>query len=218
MKESGVVNQVLSLCRISDVYRALGGPNLRGKRGPAFWRGGKGLNVSLDDSRGVWNDFVGGEGGGILDLIQRVTGGSKSDALRWAADFAGVPMNDTPLSTEERSRWAEDRKAFERDLPNAAYWRGTAVALTEETLNELKAMFFDPTAEEKPASSELQYFTRLLATYERLEGRSLVDEYRRWVQHSPGLTELMVRRASDREKAERRALIRYLRESERTAA
>ena len=50
--------EVLNRLKISDVYQALGGPKLRHNRGPAFWRGGDGFNVSLEDPRGVWHDFT----------------------------------------------------------------------------------------------------------------------------------------------------------------
>ena len=69
---TAATNQVLDRVPISQIYRALGGPKLRGTRGPAFWRRGDGLNVSLNDSRSCWRDFKASEGGGVLDLVQRV--------------------------------------------------------------------------------------------------------------------------------------------------
>lgn len=92
MKPHPIFEQV----RISDVYAALTGRKLRRTgvdtwRGQAWWRNGNGLNVRLDDSRGVWKDFVTNEGGGVLALVVRIRGGTRQDALRWVADFAGVP-------------------------------------------------------------------------------------------------------------------------------
>src|SRR5207247_569616 len=96
-------------------------------RMPASWRGGDGLNVSLDDSRGVWHDFAANEGGGVLDLIVRVRSCSRVDALRWVADLVGVPVDDSPLSLQQRQAWAADR----RDVPAARLWRRAAVCMLE---------------------------------------------------------------------------------------
>jgi hypothetical protein len=60
------------------------------------------LNVSLDDSSGVWHDFVSGDGGGILCLVMRLRGCTKRDALMWLADFVGVPLDDRPMFAGER--------------------------------------------------------------------------------------------------------------------
>ena len=43
--------EIASGVRISDVWRALGGGELRG-RGQAFWRGGDGLSVAQSDTKG----------------------------------------------------------------------------------------------------------------------------------------------------------------------
>jgi len=92
-----VVQDVVSAVRISDVYRAAcsADPRRAGRdawRALATWRNGGGFNVALDDSRGVFHDFVTDQGGGVLALVQTARGCSKADALRWLADFAGVCM------------------------------------------------------------------------------------------------------------------------------
>jgi hypothetical protein len=214
-----IARDVISAVKISEVYRALTGVEPRRTRpdtwrGPATWRGGDGLNVSLNDSDGVWYDFRDDTGGGVLDLVVAVRGGSRQDALRWLADFAGVAMDDTPLSAEDRQRWAEERRALERDLPDARWWRRTAVALSEELLCALKSSFFDPTAEDRPSSRELQDITRILARLQTMSDAALVTEYRWLRQQNPGLTWGMVRWARDYEKAERAALVRYFLEVE----
>jgi hypothetical protein len=158
----------------------------------------------------VWRDFVSGEGGGILDLVVSIRGGTRADALRWCADFAGVPMNDAPLSPHKREQWAAERREFARDLPKARHWRRAAVALTEELLCVLKSQFFDPTAEERPSSSELQHLTAMLASLKRMGDAALVPEYRTWLEREPQLTADMVHAARLRERAEVRALLRYL--------
>src|SRR5262245_1238259 len=116
------VPEVLSRVRLSEVYTALTGipPRRTGRdiwRAAAKYRGGDSPDsVAGDDSRGVWHDFVTDDGGGILDLIQRIRGGSRADALRRCADLAGVPLRDRPLSREDRARWAVERHALEADL------------------------------------------------------------------------------------------------------
>jgi len=39
-------------------------------------------------------DHRDGLGGGILDLIQQVRGGSRGEALRWLADMRGFTLDD----------------------------------------------------------------------------------------------------------------------------
>jgi hypothetical protein len=204
---------VLACVKISEVYRALGGPELRGMRGPAFWRDGDGLNVSLDDSRGVWHDFRDDTGGGILDLIVHVRGGSRVDALRWAADLAGVPLDDKPLFREDRARWARERRELERALPAARLWRHAAIAMSEEVLAVMKAVFFSGPSE-RINFDGLRDVTRLLSRLQRMDGPELVAEYGWWTEHHPGLTALMVRAAMAREASDRRALLAYLRLSD----
>jgi hypothetical protein len=210
------LQDVLSRVRISEVYRTLTGaaPRRTGRdiwRAAAPWRGGDGQDsVSGNDARGVWRDFVSGEGGGILDLVQRVKGGNRADALRFVADMAGVPLGDKPLSAADSARWAAEQREFERDLPDARYWRRAAVALTEELLGVLKSQFFDPTAEDRPSSFELQDLTAMLASLERMGDAALVVEYRAWLEREPQLTAHIVHEARLRERAEVRALLRYL--------
>ncbi len=217
-------SEVLSRVKISAVYRALTGVDVHrvGRdtwRAPAAWRGGDGLNVSGDDSRGVWHDFATNEGGGVLDLVVQVRGGSRTDALRWCADLVGAPLSDTPLSPEDRERWATERRAVERDLPAARYWRRAAVQMSESLLDSLKAGLVDPMLPQ-PDIGELQHLTGLLSRLQRLDGAALVAEYRWWLEHHPGLTAGMVASAKRLERAQRRALLAYLHEtdSERAAA
>jgi hypothetical protein len=99
--------------RITQVWHWLGGREIRKNRSQAFWRSGDGWSVSLSDDRGAWFDHRDGIGGGVLDLIQHVRGGSRADALHWLADSGGVPLNNRPLSPPDRRRYAQAR----RDAP-----------------------------------------------------------------------------------------------------
>ena len=60
---------IISAARISEVWRALGGGELRHGRGRTWWRDGNGRSVSVDDQRGVWCDHRDGISRGVLDLL-----------------------------------------------------------------------------------------------------------------------------------------------------
>src|ERR1017187_2521263 len=146
----GRVNEVLASIKISQVYRALGGPELRRSahdryRGRAWWRDGDGPSISLDDARGLWHDFPTGEGGGVLDLVVRVRGGSRQDALRWVADLAGCPLDDRPLPASDRADWVKRQRHIDRELPKARLWLRSVLALGEDQLDRLKAALVDRT-------------------------------------------------------------------------
>ena len=209
------LQDVLSRVRIGDVYTALTGitPRRTGDtwRGPAIWRGGDSPeSVAGDDGRGVWHDFVTNDGGGLLDLVTRVRGGNRADALRWCSDLAGVPLEDKPLSPADRLRWAAERRDIERDLPTARHWQRAVVALTEELLDTLKTALFDPMLPQ-PEIGEIFHVENLLASLRRKDGAALVAEYRWWLECYPGITAGLVRSAKQRERAARRAVLEYLR-------
>ena len=165
-----MTDQVLSGVRISQVYRALTGmePRRSGRdtwRGPAPWRGGDSADsVSGDDTRGVWHDFGTDEGGGVLDLVVRIRGGSRADALRFVADLAGIPLEPMPAADLERQRAA--RLEIERLRRDARYWRRAAVDMAEGILDQAKAALFDATMP-RPDVGEIRSMTDMLA---RLQG------------------------------------------------
>jgi hypothetical protein len=179
----------------------------------ASWRGGDGLNVALDDGRGVWYDFTTGEGGGILDLVSRIRGGSRQDALKWLADFAGVPLFEQSLSAEERAQLAEERQRRERDLSEARYWRRSAISMYEETLARMKTTFFTP-GQEAVTVADLQGATVALAMLRSTGDDLLLAEFRWWIEHYPGMTAALIRSAKQLEAAEMRAITKYLRQSD----
>jgi hypothetical protein len=216
MSDSTIAGQILTRIRISEACTALTGITPERGRIPAPWRDTRDRNVSIHDGKGTWFDHVEGRGGGLLDLVVRVRGGNRADALRWVADFAGVPMEDKPLSAEDRARWAAERRDIERDLPAARYWQRAALCLTEELLDSLKAALFDPMLP-LPEIGEIAQVESLLASLRRKEGAALVAEYRWWFERYPGMTAGLVRAAKHREKAERRALLEYLRQTEPAA-
>jgi hypothetical protein len=182
------------------VYRALCStqPRRTGPhsfRGPATWRGGDGPNVSLDDSRGVWHDFVSGQGGGVLDLIIQVRGGSRAGALRWAAAFAGVTLQERPLSPAQRERQAQDRRSADSLRQRAARFAAAVTPLAEMVLDDLPAT--DP---ERAAHTAL--LRRLAVSPEA--------EYQAWWQHNRVLTEGLVHAGRERERRLARMILTYI--------
>jgi hypothetical protein len=124
--------EIVSRVRISDVWQALGGKAPKRGRAPAFWRQTKDLNVSLDDAKGAWFDFRDSTGGGVLDLVQHVRECSRQDALKWLADFAGVPLQDRPLTEGERREYARQRAVAEREAGALIAWRDRLARALEE--------------------------------------------------------------------------------------
>jgi hypothetical protein len=114
--------QVIEQTRISGVWHALGGGEIRRGRGQAFWRKGDGWSVSLNDKRGAWFDHRDGIGGGVLKLIQHVRGGSRGDALRWLADWRGIPLSNAPLSPADKRRYAQARQQAGELAETAEMW------------------------------------------------------------------------------------------------
>ena len=135
------VRESIEHTAITDVWRELGGGDLRHGRSVAFWRrGADGRNVSVVPSRGVWHDFATGQGGGVLDLIQTARGGSRAEALQWLADHLGVDLDGgperSPADRRRLAREAADRRAAEA---RAANWKRARVA----SLEAVKAQAFD---------------------------------------------------------------------------
>jgi hypothetical protein len=207
--------EILARVKISEVYYVLTRKQPRrvgsdAWRGPAVWRGGDGLNVSLNDTRNLWHDFTANEGGGVLDLVVRVRGGSRQDALRWLADFAGVPLDNRPLSPTQRADWARQQRQIKRELPKAQLWQRAAVALGDQVLDTLKAALADSKLP-PPEIGEIAFWTSQIASWRRMADAELVDEYLWWAGQQPRLAAGMIYAANLRETAEHEALRRYLR-------
>jgi hypothetical protein len=79
----------------------------------------------LNDEKGCWHDFVAGEAGGVLALVQRVRGGTRAEALRWVADLAGVTLDDRPATVRDRAALAQRRAAAEREAADLLAWRAS---------------------------------------------------------------------------------------------
>ena len=125
-------SDIVSRVKISEVYTALGGKRLRFGRGPAFWRRGDGQSVSFNDSKGAWYDFVTGGGGGVLDLVSTVQRCSRADALKWLADYTGVPLHDRPVDPA----YAKRRAAAEAEARDVLTWRDSLIEALREYRRE----------------------------------------------------------------------------------
>jgi hypothetical protein len=123
--------EITSNIRITQVWGWLGGGKVRRNRAQAFYRGGDGFSVHLRDDKGSYIDFVDGSRGGILDLVVRVRGGTRADALHWVADMIGATLDDRPSIS--RSALVDTAKI----AADAVYFTDAALVLAEEQLESL---------------------------------------------------------------------------------
>src|SRR5216684_3790947 len=101
---------IIGATTITQVWVAQGGDPPKHGRARAFFRNGDNPQaVSLNDAKGCWYDHRDGVGGGVLDLIQHVLGCDRRLALRWLADFTGLPLEDRPLTPMARREDARRR-------------------------------------------------------------------------------------------------------------
>lgn len=124
----------ISSIAITAVWAALGGGPLRSGRGKAFWRGGDGFTVSLNDDKGAWYDFRDGRGGGILDLVQTALSCERRAAVEWLACTFDLNI-DQPLSLDARRRYAKARSDAELFLK----WR----AISIDELRDQRDVYLD---------------------------------------------------------------------------
>ena len=103
MPEGSVVK--LDLLDILEVWSALGGGPLRGKRGQAFWRDGDGYSIALEPAKGSWYDHRDARGGGVLALVETALGCDRQAALGWLEANCG--LDDLKLTPAERRNRAE---------------------------------------------------------------------------------------------------------------
>jgi hypothetical protein len=118
----------------------------------------------------------------------------------------------------ERAAWAAVQRDIETDLPTARLWRRAAAKLVEELLDWLKSGLFDATTGPRPEAFEIQRVHGLLESLRGAEGAALVGEFRWWLKHYPGWTSALLKVAERRQRAERRALVAFLRSGDAGAA
>jgi hypothetical protein len=198
------VGDMVLRVRLSVLWRDLGGGELHRGRGRAFWRGGDGLSVSVNEQKRLWYDHKTKEGGGVLDLFRKVWGCSRQEAIQKLSEYTGVPLVDAPpLSTNDRALLAAKNRAIAVELPRALLWKRTALALAEETLTSLKESTFDSRKSMSVAVGSIAYWTAKSARWKQLDGEDLVIEYDDWRRRNPSFTEAMVKAGALHESAER---------------
>jgi hypothetical protein len=133
--------EVIDRVRITHVVEALGG-KVRQKRCQAFWRKGDGPNVSLADDKGAWFDHARGEGGGVLDLVQRIRGCDRKEALQWLADFAGVPL-ENGRNEHGRRDYLNKRHAAEAEARALVKWRNRLEKKWQQLRKEYFGVYHD---------------------------------------------------------------------------
>lgn len=71
----------------------------------------------------------------VLDLIRRVRGGSRKDALHWLAQRLGILLDSAPLSRGDRRRYTQARQgAPELSLVAEPWWTERREALDRAPL------------------------------------------------------------------------------------
>jgi hypothetical protein len=171
------ITEIKHRADIRDVWAALGGGALRRGRGQAFWRSGDGYNISVDARRGLWHDFVTGDGGDVVALVETVRGCSFVEAAEWLASFVGVtPIGDTNGHAHVPA-FDPDRAG---DLERADYWLVGATALAESALASMEPW--------DPARRGLTDFLKAI----RLGTESLLEEYRAFRRKRPQVAAGMV--------------------------
>jgi hypothetical protein len=181
---------IIGAVSITDVFIGLGGDQPRNGHARAFWRDGDNPQaVSLNDVKGCWYDHRDHVGGGVLDLIRRVRGGTRSDALEWLAELNGVSVDSRPL------RDRASITATQQHRRESAYFVGVARIMSETALESL--------APEDPSRA---IYTELLAAL----STSPLSEYTAWCEHQPQFAAALVRAGRSRQRRLQTALATFI--------
>jgi hypothetical protein len=171
------LQEIKARARMADVWAALGGGELKGKRGAAFWRGSSDLNVAVDVEKNVWFDHVAGVGGDTFDLVCVAHGCDFRTAVQWLASFTGVSTTVDTNGVRHVAHIDPDRAA---DLERADCFTIAGWALAEEALSTME-----------PWDAERRGITDFLRAIQ-LGDESLLSEYREFRRRDPQLTAAMV--------------------------
>jgi hypothetical protein len=104
---------VVSEVGILDTLRALGGPEPQRGRVPAWWRGSRDMNVSIDAEQNVFYDHVLNSSRGVLTLIKTVLNCGRAAALAW---LEGEGLIEPRTLTPEQRRDHARRRGAARSL------------------------------------------------------------------------------------------------------
>jgi hypothetical protein len=103
-------------------HKLLGEPN-RGLSTKTELRFGTNGSLSVNLEKGTWFSHEDGEGGGVLDLIARETGGQNGEALVWLRDKLGIVLDDRPPATGSKPRSKVTARYVYRDERGAPLYR-----------------------------------------------------------------------------------------------
>lgn len=116
----------LAEVRIDGVLHALGGPQIRHGRIPAWWRESQDLNVSIDIHRGVFYDHVQNRGGGVLALVETVLSCDRGSALAFLV--AQGFIESRRFTWEQRREHLRRREEAGNTAEVIECWRGAYVS------------------------------------------------------------------------------------------
>ena len=174
--------ELIQAVRIRDVWRELGGDDPVRGRTRAFYRNGDNPNaVSLNDDKACWHDFVTGEKGGMLSLIQRILGCDRVGALRWLSQFTGLALDGQPFTRAQRRVLADQRERERREIRKAQFFRIAATNMAERVLDELPEDVPDRFGP-----------TQFLLNLRSADGPALLTVYRDFIEREPKLTAALV--------------------------
>ena len=186
MKGTDIIRTV----SITGVFVKLGGDQPRNGHARAFWRDGDNPQaVSLNDEKGCWYDHRDNVGGGILDLIRRVRGGMRTDALEWLAEVNDITIDSRPR--RDRASIAATRK----HRRESAYFAIVARIMAETALESL--------APEDPSRA---IYTELIGALHT----SPLSEYASWREHQPLFAAALVRAGRCRQRRLQTSLASYI--------
>ena len=147
----------LDQLKILNVWAALGGGELRNRRGRAFWRDGDGYSVTLDEVKNAWYDFRDGMGGGVLSLVETVGGYSRGEALTWLERNCGLDPRRA-LSPQEKRLYAAQAAGTERLAERLTDFARGLELIAEKTVIDLHGFLGDGYAPEALAPFHRQLF------------------------------------------------------------
>jgi hypothetical protein len=181
---------------ITALWTMLGGGEVRRGRSRAFWRAGDGWSVALDDAKRAWFDHRAGIGGGVVDLIVRARGGTRSGALRWLADATGQNLDGATQTPSQAGRQDPEIRQ------NVAYFANAAAVMAEDALAAVDC--FDPSR-----ATYTSILRELRAAPEAV--------YHKWLDCDEPLTKALVHAGRQREHRLNRLLAGWLAKAEHAA-
>lgn len=176
---------------VQDVLPALGLPAPRWGRIAAPWRQTRDGNLAIDPVRGVWFDHARNEGGGMLDFIARVRGGTLAEALEWCARLAGVRLDHQ-----------DGRRPAPVDLAAAQSWRRALLPQVERMLDDLsELLWLSPDDPPDSLQEVVGTLTKFRASLRDLTPRETAVLYAFARQRDPRRTARLVREGRADEEA-----------------